>query len=313
MIHYLKIIRWPNLLIIILTQGLFRFCVIEPFYQLGAVAPALYFVEFVLLVLATVLIAAGGYVINDILDVEADRINKPSKLIAGNLIPLKRLKIFYWVLTSTGVILGILLSIQLRSYEIALIFPAVALLLWYYSARYQKTVLTGNIIISIMSALVVLIVWVFELFALMTEPVKYVDVMSQLTYIGWIAFAYALFAFLMSMIREILKDIEDQEGDRKNQYKTLVIQKGVKFGRRVVVFIQILTIISLAFSQFLLYKHGYSQVFWYLMVTVQLLLVYFISQTLSAKTKAEFHFLSNVAKIIMVAGILSMQLFYISL
>ncbi len=313
LINYLKILRWPNLLIIILTQGLFRFCIIEPFFRMGQASPALDIREFVLLVLSTVLIASGGYVINDIFDVKIDIINKPEKVIAGKRIPIQHLKIFYWSLTVAGILLGATIAVRIGNYQVGLIFPIVAIMLWFYSSRYQKTLLTGNIIISLMSALVVLIVWVFEVFALLNEPVKYVEAMPLLKNVGWIALAYAVFAFLLSMVREILKDAEDMEGDIQQGYKTLAIAQGIKTAKIVVHALQVVTIIFLAFSQYMVLQWGLTMVFWYLLIAVQLLLIYFLFQTAPAKSREDFRFLSNVAKMIMVAGILSMQLFYISL
>ena len=309
---YLKILRLPNLAIILFTQGLYRFCIVEPFYGFGASSPALSYFEFGLLMFSTILIAGGGYIINDIFDVQPDKINKPEKAIAGKIIGIKKLKIYYWAISLTGIITGVWLSWHIGQVQLGLIFPIVSIMLWYYSSRYQKTVLTGNLLISLMSGLVVLIVWLFEVFALIHDPVKYVDVMPQLKIVGWITLGYALFAFLLSLIREILKDIEDREGDQRQGYKTLVIRYGLRVAKRFTLVLQMITIVLLAIAQYVLYVHDLTLVFWYLLIAVQMLMVYFIIQTATAQSKDEFHFLSNAAKLIMVAGILSMQLFYIS-
>jgi 4-hydroxybenzoate polyprenyltransferase len=263
--------------------------------------------------ISTLLIAGGGYVINDIYDRKADRINRPDKLLIGRKLSAKAAKQYYWILTIAGIIIGFYLAISVQYYLLGFIFPIVAILLWYYSTRYQKTVLTGNLLIAIMSGLVVLIVWIFELFALLAEPLKYVDVMGSIKITGWIALAYALFAFLLSLVREVLKDAEDVEGDRESGFRTIPIVHGFGWARGVAAGIEILVIGLLSFAQYLLFQFDYTLVFWYLMIAVQTLLLYLLYHTFLASEKEDFHFLSNVAKMIMLAGILSMQLFYISL
>ena len=309
---YLKILRPLNLLIIILTQGLFRMCVIEPFFNLGAASPAMNYFEFGLLLFSTLAIAAGGYMINDYYDVGIDRINKPGKLIAGNVLPLKNIKNYYFFTTLAGNVTGFWLAVRVEYFLLGFIFPVVSIMLWYYSSTYQKKVLIGNLMIAAMSGLVVLVVWLFEMFALLADPVKYVEVMSQLKTVGLIALAYTLFAFLVTMVREVLKDTEDMKGDMDFGFRTLPIAFGWIKARHFTVVLEILVIVVLAGFQYYLHNKGFTLVFWYLLIAVQMLLLYLVFHTLKAGKKEDFHFLSNVTKIIMVAGILSMQLFYIS-
>jgi len=313
LIAYIKIIRPLNLLIIILTMGLLRFCVVEPFFGLGNAAPAMNYYDFGLLLLATLLIAAGGYVINDYYDRAIDAVNKPKKIIAGKSISLKTLKPYYFILTALGVLTGLWLAIRIDYLLLSLIFPVVAIMLWYYSVKYQKTYLAGNLMIALMSGLVVLIVWIAEMFALLAHPVKYVEVINQVKIVGWITLAYTLFAFLVTLVREILKDIEDMQGDNAHGYRTLPIVSGFRKARAIAAMVTGLVVLALGIFQYYLYLHGFTLVFWYLMVAVQSLLLYLIYQTVKSQTKEDFNFASNVSKIIMIAGILSMQLFYISL
>lgn len=312
MTPWLKILRLPNLLIIILTQLLFRICVVGTFFGLSAAKPGFGNLNFILLVAATVLIAAGGYVINDYFDIATDKINKPGKLIAGKSISKGKLQMYFWMLTIPGVILGFILSIRVDYFLLGFIFPAVADMLWYYSEKYQKTIVTGNLMISLLSGLVILIVWIFEMFALIGKPVIYVEVMNQVRIVSILAFAYAGFAFFMTLIREILKDAEDACGDRISGYKTLPVVYGLQASKKVAISLQVLIILLLGGFQYFLYVRGLTLVFWYLLITVQILLVYLIYSTSIAGESKDFHFPSNVSKIIMVAGILSMELIYIS-
>lgn len=309
---YLKIIRIPNLAIIVLTQYLLRICIIGTFYDFSAARFALNEFNFFLLVLSTVLIAAGGYVINDIKDVRIDLLNKPEKVIIEKKITSRTALRFYYGLTIAGVLLGLYLGLVVRYFLLGFVFVAVAFLLWFYSTRYQKTLLLGNIFISLLSALVVFIVWLFELFALRADPVIYTEAMKQIGIITFVVLGYTAFAFLVSLIREIFKDIEDVEGDREFGYTTLPIVLGVKKANWMAISFIIITIFLLAIAQFYLYQKGIMLVFWYLMVAVQLLFFFVLYNALKAKLKEDFRFLSNASKIIMVAGILSMELFYIS-
>ncbi len=312
MTGYLKIVRLPNLLIIILTQYLLRICIIGTFYGLNAIRPVFGSLDFLLLVMSTVLIAAGGYVINDYVDVEVDQVNKPLKKVIGQSITMKSAYLYYWILTVLGIIIGFYISYKVKYFMLGFIFVIIAMMLWFYSTQYKKMVFWGNFVISLLSAMVVMIVWLFEFFALRANPVNYAEAMKQLGLISMVITAYALFAFLVTMIREIVKDVEDMEGDRPAGIKTMAVVSGVKASKKFALFITLLTVIILAGCQYWLYGMKLMLVFWYLLIVVQTLLVYLIFSILKAKTKEDFHFLSNAAKIIMVAGILSMQLFYIS-
>jgi 4-hydroxybenzoate polyprenyltransferase len=311
-VHYLKIIRIPNLLIIILTQYLLRTCIIGTFYGINATSPSFGHFDFLLLVISTVLIAAGGYVINDYFDVRTDEINKPAKMIISKRISLKPALNFYRILSVAGVLIGFYLSYRVNYLMLGFIFPAIAMMLWFYSARYQRTILWGNLAISLLSAMVVLIVWLFEFFALRANPINYSESMKQLGFISLIVAAYAAFAFLVTLIREIMKDIEDIEGDRTEGFRTLPIVSGISVTKRVALIISVLTILLLGICQYYLYRTNLTLVFWYILAAVQTFLVYLVYSISRAKTKEDFHFVSLAAKIVMVAGILSMQLFYIS-
>jgi len=309
---YLKIIRIPNILIILFTMVLLRICVIDIWFGLSNSVSALSYFEFVLLVFATVFIAAGGYVINDYFDQDIDLINKPDKVIVGKSISIKRIWIYYWIITVLGVIIGFYLAIKVDFYQLGLIFPAVAIMLWSYSSKYQKKVLIGNIMIATMSALVIIVLWLFEFFAKKADPVDFVNVMGQIESLHLIVFAYGLFAFFVSLIREIVKDVEDYEGDKEGGFKTLTIVFGRKFALNLAAVLHVLTMLFLAAGQYLLYMNDFLLVFWYVTIAVQLLFFFVLYFVLTARTKKEFHFLSDAYKVIMLAGILSMQLFYIS-
>jgi len=312
LIGYLKIIRLPNLLIIILTQYLLRICIIGTFYGLNATRPAFGSFDFLLLVFATVLIAAGGYVINDYFDVEVDKVNRPGKMVIVKTLQMNSAYSYYWILTIIGVVIGFYLSIRVKYFMLGFIFIAIAMMLWFYSAQYKKKAFWGNFVISLLSAMVLLIVWLFEFFALRANPINYTEAMKQLELISIVVAAYAVFAFLITMVREILKDIEDLDGDKTSGFKTFPVVIGINGAKNSAVITTCTTIALLAFCQYWLFELKLMLVFWYLLIAVQSFLVFLLHSIFKAKNREDYHFLSNATKIIMVAGILSMQLFYIS-
>jgi len=309
---YLKIIRPVNLGIIILTQLLLRFCIVEVYLGMSNVAPALGYIDLGLLIAATVMVAAAGNIVNDILDLPADRTNRPGRILVGQKIPEKNAWIFYAALNIASLVIGFYLAIRVGNLMIGFIFPAVAGLLYLYSSKYQKMVLTGNIVIALLSALVIIVPWLFEFFALKNDPIAFVESMKQLPVIQAFVAGYAVFAFFVSLLREIVKDVEDQEGDRKGGYRTLAVVYGIQAAKRWTGALHMVTMILLAVALYLVHREGLMLVFWYLIIAVMALLVYVYYQLSIARSEKDFQFLSNAYKLIMLAGILSMELIYIS-
>jgi 4-hydroxybenzoate polyprenyltransferase len=310
--NWLKLIRYPNLLIIIFTQYLLGYGIIRPMMLQQHVDPPLGHFNFALLVCITVLIAAAGYIINDAFDVNTDRQNKPGKNMLEEKISSNTAFVVYYVLNGMAILAGFYLAWMAGSFQLGLIFPAIAGLLWFYSSRYQRTLFWGNLIVAFLSALVVLIVWLFEFVMLMKNTDDFVSVINQLEAINIYIWAYALFAFLVSLIREILKDVQDLKGDTASAYRTVPVVWGGKVSRFLAASLTFIVIGFLAIAQWYLYSKGMELPFWYLLVAVQSILVYLLFIIFSTKDSEAYAFPATTAKIIMVAGILSMELIYIS-
>jgi 4-hydroxybenzoate polyprenyltransferase len=266
-----------------------------------------------ILVLVTVLIAAAGYIINDHFDVNTDRKNKPGRNMLEGKISVRKALRAYYVLNGIAVIAGFYLAWIAGSFQLGLIFPAIIGLLWFYSSRYQRQPFWGNFIVSMLSAMVILIIWLFGFFMLLRNSDEFISVLNLFDSINTYVWGYALFAFIISMIRELLKDIQDIKGDMPMGYRTLPIIWGTKSVKVIVEVLILICISLLAVAQAYLYNKGMELPFWYLLVAVQTILVYLLYQVFRTKTSENFGFLSNTAKVIMVAGILSMELIYISL
>lgn len=304
----LKLIRIPNLLIIVGTMYLVRFFLISPIlhYHYGGLSYPEF--DFALLVLSCVLIAAAGYIINDYFDLEIDKINKPEKIILGDRIPIEKARILYFLLNILGVSIGAYLSFKIGQYQFSLIFLLTAFLLFSYSQKYKRSPFIGNFVVAILSSLTLFLVWLFEFFALRLEPNMFVDLKDAIPLVNKYILAYVAFAFLVSLIREIIKDIEDREGDEAAKCKTLPIIIGPQNSKFLTGFLILLAISLMAFAQFILWENKMDYLFWYFMLAVQPLFIYLFINLIKAKEKEDFHLMSLISKFIMLAGILSIQL-----
>ena len=167
----------------------------------------------------------------------------------------------------------------------------------------------GNIAVATLSALVIFLPWLFEFIALRSNSEEFLNSYQILHKINILILGYALFAFLTSMIREILKDMQDLKGDKEFGCRTMPVVIGIFKTKIVVVFFIIISIALLAYGQYILFSENLNIVFWYFLITVQPLFIYLFIKTIKAKSTEDYKFLSNTSKIIMLAGILSMQLF----
>ncbi len=303
-----RLFRLPNLLMIALTQYLLKFYIIEPVIKANLDSSGkinlINEVDFFLLVLSSVLIAAAGYIINDYYDMEADRINRPDKMVIGNKISERSAKLLYWIFNIIGVTIGFYLSYKLQIYKFGLFNLVVAMTLWLYSTSFKRQLISGNIVIAVLSAFVVIIVWLFDFFAFSKDAETIINMFSLLRDR---IMPYALFAFLITFIREVIKDIEDMEGDSKMLCRTFPVVYGIKKTKTLLYITVAITIAIMTYVLYYIYLMNFELVFWYLLLTVELPLFYVIIQLYKAETKENYSSLSGIMKIIMFAGILSMQ------
>jgi 4-hydroxybenzoate polyprenyltransferase len=304
---FFRLIRWPNLLMIILTQVLLLQCIIRPFGLMAGTKTHVFQPEFMLLILISVLIAAAGYVINDYFDIEIDRINKPQKMILGVRLHPRKGMLVYWILNSLAFLAGFYLAQRLNSLNTALLFPVIAGLLWMYATRLKHSFLSGNVLVAFLSAFVVIIVWVLHLMLQGKSLAAFFEIRT-LNVLVWF---YAGFAFIVSLGREVIKDMEDMEGDREAGCKSLPLVLGCGAARGIALAISFLTMILLAWGQYLLLQYDMAAVFWYYML-VQAMLAWHIWQLKNSNDSITYHAAGNLSKIIMLAGILGMQLFCIA-
>ena len=244
----LNLIRYKNLIFIVLIQWLVFNSVITPILAKYGMQPFLSEFGFWLIVLATVLIAAGGYLINDYFDLKIDRINRPDKVIIGEQIEKKSAMSLYIALTSVGVLLGVIVSILLKNNTLGFVFVITAGMLWFYSSTYKRQFLIGNLIVAFSSALSLIVIVVAES-GLQTayygdNLLRQTPVLQDLYH--WVC-GFALFAFVFTFIREIIKDLQDINGDREMECRTLPIVLGECKAKIIVTCLLSITLIALFF------------------------------------------------------------------
>ena len=277
-----RLVRWPNLAIMLLNLVLVRGPLLQPGQPLGRVLLA---PRFGLLVLAALLVAAAGYIINDYYDVKIDAINRPDRLVVGRLVRRRHAMLAHLVLSGAGVGLAALLSPLL-----GFVTLGAALLLWGYSARFKRLALVGNLSIGILTAALVLLP---ELQLLTGRPAV------------WL---YALAALLLTVVREIVKDIEDMRGDAEHGCRTLPLVWGVARSKWVAGFFLVCLAGLVLGAVGLLLAWGRWALAAWLLGLVLLPLAWLARLLVRADRRRHFRQLSTWCKGIMLAGVLSMAI-----
>ena len=313
----LSLVRFPNLLIIAFTQYAMRYLLMEPLLPSDTFELQFGDFQFALLVFSTMLIAAAGYIINDYFDTRADLINKPARVVVGVAISRKVAMILHMILNIAGVGIGVYLAFYVGLPSLSLVFVLSTGLLWFYSTNYKKQFLVGNLTVAFLTGLVPLMVVLFEIPLLNRE---YGEVMirydADFNYLlAWVS-AFSFFAFITTLIREIIKDAEDFEGDNAYGMKTVPIVLGDFWTRFVLVVLIAATLFALVF---LLFKYIFFSVdpvdyisLVYFSLLLLLPLVFLLIQVITARSKKAFHRASTLIKLVMLFGILyAVVVFYL--
>lgn len=297
---FLKLIRVENLLILIFTLCCMHYFVIQSIFE------RTYFseVSFWLLVTSTTLIAAAGYIINDYFDVKTDIINHPETVVIDKTIKRRTAMLLHLIFSGVGLLLGAWLAYRCFALRLVL-FQVVAIsLLWYYSTHFKKQLLTGNLVIAFLTSIIPFMPLAYEMFNGVHVNTAYFDQEPEkLKLLLVITFLFSGFAFLTSLIREIVKDMEDFKGDIQTGCKTMPIAWGIITTKTVTFFLIIITIGVLGFSVLKLWHWHQKTASFYLIMTIFIPLCILILQILKAKTPFHFKIASLLLKFIMLFGI----------
>lgn len=286
-------------MLIILVQVLIKYALFDAF----DVDITLNGFGFFLLVTATVCIAAAGNIINDIYDIDTDTINKPEKVIVTKHISEQAAYNWFIALSVVGVGLGFYVSNLIGKSGFAAIFVIVSALLYVYANYLKRTFLIGNIVISALVALSIIIVGLFELLPAINNTNQQAQIMFFKILID-----YAVFAFMINLIREMIKDIEDIDGDYNLDMKTMPIVIGRERAIKAAFVVSLIPLFAVTYYVITyLYKQQIAVI--YFLVCVIGPLLYFSVKLFSANTKKELSRLSNILKLVMLFGILSLLLY----
>ncbi len=309
--HWMRLIRWPNLLIVALTQWVAWWTVIAP---LGGGVMVLTAWNFALLCLSTVLIAAAGYIINDYFDIRIDVINKPDKVILERLIPRRAAIKVHWLFNALALLMAAAVALPAGHPEWLLLQFSCMALLWRYSTTWKRQFVIGNVIVALMTALTIVALIVYELSVrdfsaaarLSWRSTRLADNSLLTLHPVGILSLFALFAFLMTWMREIVKDMEDFKGDDAEGCVTMPIQWGLLRSTR---FVQILGAVCLAMlggaafqAVSMLGASGFL-LMGYIVVALMLPLAVWMNKLQKAATQVHYHKSSRQIKWIMVLGI----------
>jgi 4-hydroxybenzoate polyprenyltransferase len=310
---FFKVIRWQNLVFIAITQLLFHFFVVVPSatgqvynFPLRLTTPWL-----LLLCFSSLCIAAAGYIINDYFDINIDEVNKPHKMVVGKRMSRRHALLWHLNLSFLGLLIGGFVSYKLGNWLVALGNLVCVALLWFYSTSFKRQLIVGNVVISALTAWVILVLLVAELPGWWTGELVEEAEKATVARLSRIGMLYAGFAFIISLVREVIKDMEDVEGDRKEGCNTMPIAWGMQASKVFIGVWLVVLIVSLVITQVYVIQFGWWFSASYVLTFVVFPLVIIFKRLPSAQTTAQFSSLSRQVKWVMLLGIMSMIFFMV--
>ena len=320
MISYLnnifKIIRWKNLVIISLSQIFIKFFFIDFFIQKDQLLNE----NFVILLIVTILIAASGYIVNDIYDYNLDQINKPEKVVLGKFLKSRDAIIIYMMFNCLAIVLSIFLCMKIEQEIYILVFLLIIYCLWLYSKKLKKHKTIGNILIAFFISLSILNVPLFSYKNILSDDRFFVFLIISI---------FSVLAFLINLKREIIKDIEDIEGDKIHKVKSLPIIFGTKKSKLVTIIIGIILMLAISslitfqilmlrsdllldvggnqFSNPQIWGANYISIIYMFIILIMFFYVELL--ILNATTKTNFTKASKLLKYLMLLSLLSIPVF----
>lgn len=310
---WLKLIRWNNLIIILLTQLLVWACVIAPIGRMSEVPFLLDAGNLLLLSLSTVLIAAAGYIINDYFDVRIDNINKPDKMVLERIIPRRLAIIMHTVLNIVALLCAAAVARKGGHYSWPFIQFGCSLLLWFYSTHFKRQFITGNLVVALLTALTIVVLLVYEpgLYSYFHSAAFVLQGEKVLANPVWVLGTYSYFAFVLTWMREIVKDMEDYRGDEAEGCVTMPIKWGLKKAGDFAGVLGVFVLVPLLMAAGTLLLHYDWALGVYVAVALVIPIVLWLFFLPRRATTAHYGQASRYLKMIMVSGIGSLIIYYL--
>jgi len=311
---FLKLVRIENLIMIAATQFLLRYFVLRKILDLHGIQLELDHGLFYLVVLSTVLIAAAGYIINDYFDVKTDLINHPDTVVVDKVIKRRWAIILHILLTTAGLFIGMYAALRTGYLRLAIFHFAAAILLWFYSTDMKKQLLVGNVVVSLLTAAVAFMPFMFEMGVLrQIYPDFIINYKYAVLSCLKITLVFGIFAFVTSLAREIIKDIEDYKGDEATGGRTMPIVWGIRASKLTAFFLLVITALLLLFATYNAIRAEqviFSFPILYIVFALISPLVFLAYFTIKAKESAQFKKASLMLKSIMLLGLCYCFIFY---
>ncbi len=307
----LKLIRWPNILVILFSLLFIRFMVILPALGLDA-NDGMNLFNFVLLSLSMVSITVGGYLINNLEDADADEINKPGRNPVGRVFSEQSVRIAYYIVNLVGIAAATWVAIDFHKPLYSLISVFTIGLLWFYSKRYKCQPLLGNFVVAFLSAFSFGLVWLFDFLAIARDQAFIRSLGERFLTANYLVLIYMGFAFVVSLAREVVKDMEDYDGDNRFGCRTFTVVYGISPSKIFVTATLATGFLFSGFVQYYFYRHGFMSLYYFFYV-IDVLFVVNTRRLIKAEGKSDFSMLSAHLKVLMGAGIISMILCFIDL
>lgn len=299
-IAFFKLVRIENLLIITITMFCIKYFVFSPINEFSKLTPFL----FSILVASTIFIAAAGYIINDYFDVKTDKINRPETVVLDVTIKRRWAMILHIAFNSIGLLLGAYLALKCHHLSLLLFQLMSITLLWFYSTNFKKQLLIGNIVVALLTATIPVLPMIYDYcFSGPIDPFVKMMIGSYLDKFPIVVFAYAIFAFLMSLAREAVKDLEDYKGDIETGCRTMPIAWGIITSKVFVFFTIVITIGLLTLTMGKFYKEEQALPVYYILGLLILPLLTLLVIITKAKTQKHYKTASLLLKFVMLFGI----------
>lgn len=311
-IAFLRLVRWPNLVMIAVTQVLFYITLVLPFLAANDhITSSFTTLHFILLMISSLLITAAGNIINDYFDSNIDEINKPERKIIDKQIKRRWAIVMHILFSLTAILIGFYIDSQTPVFWLGISNTVCVFLLFGYSISLKKKLLAGNVLISLLTAWVIIVCVFCYYRSFSCAGCDLAEWRDQVYRFVRISFLYAGFAFVISLIREVIKDMEDMEGDARYGCKTIPISWGIPAAKVFVAVWLVVLIGMISIVQFYVLQFGWIWSAVYSIGLIILPLLWILQQLFRAQVPKDYHRLSTVIKLVMFTGLLSMIFFKI--
>ncbi len=300
MVALLKLIRWKNLVIILLTEVIIKYVLMDYFLREVGLSYRFNNFIFVVVALSSIAIAAAGYIINDIKDIAIDRTNRPYRPLVNGKISLNRAFFLFYLFNSIGIVLSIFSALLIGKIALFSFQFIIIILLFSYSTQLKCKELWGNIVVSFTTAMVPLLIWLYTIYDIHNYGIMFNYPLRWMHFSVWF---FILFAFLTNFIRELIKDREDRAADARQECVTWAGSSNLRSFKRLLSILIVITIISIGLFQYLFPAHLIFKIFLFLVQGILVLVL--LPKVVFLKDSSALNGLSTLVKVAMIFGVIS--------